>query len=242
MLDDTRGWVAEALERALLAGADPHCRARLGPLAPGATLAGGARVPGLPYELDPAQAAFNLALMLVWPLRRGTADGAFAPLGDAEASCLAATLAAADWRARGARRLARAVPTVADFLRVVADCRAGLLRSDADADAAALRGVMTLLGGDAADASRARALLPVHAGPGGDPQWRCAERAACWLRASLYVLRDGRELAQRWLGLPPAPWPGRLEQRGAALLHRMAGDAALEAMPLDLWLSYLVDT
>lgn len=239
MLDDTRTWVARALERALVAGADPLCHARLGPLVPGATLAGGARVPGLPYELDPAQAAFNLALMLQWPSQWDTAADSHAWVGDAAAAVLAATLAAADWRARSARRLARAVPTVADFLRVVADCRAALSRPDADA--VALCGVVTLLGGDAADASRARALLPAHAGPGGDLLWHCAERAACWLRASLHVLRDGPELAQRWPGPPPAPWPGRLEQRGVALLRQMPGDATLDAMPFDLWLSYLVD-
>jgi hypothetical protein len=242
MTDDTRAWLAQALAQALAASADPGCRARLGPIVPGATLAGGARVPGLPHELDPPQAAFNLALMLLWPVPPGDPGDPQPSVGDAEASMVAALLAAADWRGRSARRLARAVPTLADFLAEIAACRAGLAQPRADFDALALRGVVTLLGGDAADASRARLLLPQPDEPGGDPLWRSAARAGGWLRAALYVLRGGPALEQRWPASPPSPWPGRLEQRGRALLRRMADDATLDPMPLDLWLSYLVDT
>jgi hypothetical protein len=241
MTETTRAWLAQALAQALRARDDPACRARLGPLVPGATLAGGARVPGLPHELDPAQAAFNLALMLRWPRQPGANDDRQPPVGDAEASLVAALLAAADWRARSARRLARAVPTLAEFAAVLGECRAGLARPGEDVDALAVRGVVALLGGDVADADRARGLLPSIAAAGADPLWRSAEQAAQWLRAALYALRDGTALERRWPASPPAPWPGRLEQRGSALLLRMADDATLEAMPLDLWLSYLVD-
>jgi 2-methylcitrate dehydratase len=44
----------------------PACRKLLGPVVPGAFLPGGARVPGLPYELDPVQAAFNIGAMIRW--------------------------------------------------------------------------------------------------------------------------------------------------------------------------------
>jgi 2-methylcitrate dehydratase len=38
----------------------------MGPVVPGATLPGGARVPGTSYELDPVQAAFNIGTMIRW--------------------------------------------------------------------------------------------------------------------------------------------------------------------------------
>jgi 2-methylcitrate dehydratase len=44
----------------------PACTKLLGPVVPGATLAGGARVPGTPYELDPINAAFNIGAMIRW--------------------------------------------------------------------------------------------------------------------------------------------------------------------------------
>ena len=44
----------------------PACTKLLGPVVPGATLSGGARVPGTPYELDPVLAAFNIGAMNRW--------------------------------------------------------------------------------------------------------------------------------------------------------------------------------
>ena len=44
----------------------PACTKLLGPVVPGATLAGGARVPGTSYELDPVLAAFNIGAMNRW--------------------------------------------------------------------------------------------------------------------------------------------------------------------------------
>jgi 2-methylcitrate dehydratase len=44
----------------------PACTKLLGPVVPGATLKGGARVPGTPYELDPINAAFNIGAMIRW--------------------------------------------------------------------------------------------------------------------------------------------------------------------------------
>ncbi|HEY4367385.1 MAG TPA: bifunctional 2-methylcitrate dehydratase/aconitate hydratase [Steroidobacteraceae bacterium] len=42
------------------------CTKLMGPVVPGATLPGGARVPGTSYELDPVQAAFNIGAMVRW--------------------------------------------------------------------------------------------------------------------------------------------------------------------------------
>ncbi len=44
----------------------PACTRLLGPVVPGATLAGGARVPGTSYELEPVAAAFNIGAMIRW--------------------------------------------------------------------------------------------------------------------------------------------------------------------------------
>jgi len=44
----------------------PACTKLLGPVVPGATMVGGARVPGTSYELDPVQAAFNIGAMIRW--------------------------------------------------------------------------------------------------------------------------------------------------------------------------------
>ena len=44
----------------------PACTKLMGPVVPGATLEGGARVPGTSYELDPVQAAFNIGAMIRW--------------------------------------------------------------------------------------------------------------------------------------------------------------------------------
>ncbi len=44
----------------------PACTKLLGPVVPGATLPGGARVPGTSYELDPVAAAFNIGAMIRW--------------------------------------------------------------------------------------------------------------------------------------------------------------------------------
>ncbi len=44
----------------------PACTRLLGPVVPGATMVGGARVPGTSYELDPVQAAFNIGAMIRW--------------------------------------------------------------------------------------------------------------------------------------------------------------------------------
>ncbi len=50
----------------LLALNFPECTKLLGPVVPGAVLAGGARVPGTNFELDPVQAAFNFGAMIRW--------------------------------------------------------------------------------------------------------------------------------------------------------------------------------
>src|SRR6187401_1479113 len=44
----------------------PTCTRLLGPVVPGATMPGGARVPGTSYELDPVMGAFSIGAMIRW--------------------------------------------------------------------------------------------------------------------------------------------------------------------------------
>ncbi len=56
----------DALGCAVAALGDSACRRHLGPVVPGATLAGGARVPGTHLELDPVRAAYNIGCLIRW--------------------------------------------------------------------------------------------------------------------------------------------------------------------------------
>ncbi len=61
-----RYMLLDSLACAMLALRHPECVKHLGPLVPGATLPGGARVPGTSYELDPVQAAYNIGVQVRW--------------------------------------------------------------------------------------------------------------------------------------------------------------------------------
>ena len=61
--DTARACLMDSLACAFQALRFPACVQRLGPVVPGATLPGGARVPGTAFELDPVQAAFNIAVV-----------------------------------------------------------------------------------------------------------------------------------------------------------------------------------
>jgi 2-methylcitrate dehydratase len=64
--ETARYCLMDTLACAFQALAYPACTKLLGPVVPGATLPGGARVPGTPYELDPVQAAFNIGTLVRW--------------------------------------------------------------------------------------------------------------------------------------------------------------------------------
>ena len=94
-----------ATARVLGAATDPQCRAQLGPRTAGATLPGGARVPGTCFELSPAEAAADIACLLCWPA---------AP--DAPALTLAQLLAQADAQARAAVLAGQLPMTVGELM------------------------------------------------------------------------------------------------------------------------------
>ena len=64
--DTARYCLKDTLACGLQALQYPACTKLLGPVVPGATMAGGVRVPGLNFELEPVQAAFNIGTMVRW--------------------------------------------------------------------------------------------------------------------------------------------------------------------------------
>jgi 2-methylcitrate dehydratase len=91
----------------------PACTRMLGPVVPGATMAGGARVPGTSYELDPVQAAFNIGAMIRW---LDFNDTWLAAEWGHPSDNLGGILAVADWLSRKAAAEGRAPLTVRDLL------------------------------------------------------------------------------------------------------------------------------
>ncbi len=64
--DTARYMLLDSLACAMLAMKFEGCVKHLGPIVPGATLPGGATVPGTNFELDPVQAAFNIGTQVRW--------------------------------------------------------------------------------------------------------------------------------------------------------------------------------
>ena len=61
-----RYMLLDSLGCAMLAMKHPECVKHLGPLVPGAGMAGGVKVPGTAFELDPVQAAYNIGVQVRW--------------------------------------------------------------------------------------------------------------------------------------------------------------------------------
>src|SRR5579863_6991663 len=91
----------------------PACTKLLGPVVPGATLAGGARVPGTAYELDPVNAAFNIGTMIRW---LDFNDTWLAAEWGHPSDNLGGILAVADYLSRGALMTGKSPPKVRDVL------------------------------------------------------------------------------------------------------------------------------
>jgi 2-methylcitrate dehydratase len=65
-METARLCLMDSLGCAMLALQFQACTKLLGPIVPGAGMPGGARVPGMRYELDPVRAAFNIGAMIRW--------------------------------------------------------------------------------------------------------------------------------------------------------------------------------
>ena len=92
----------------------PACTKLMGPVVPGATLAGGARVPGTSYELDPVLAAFNIGCMNRW---LDFNDTWLAAEWGHPSDNLGGILAVADYLSRQARAKGEAPLTMHQVLR-----------------------------------------------------------------------------------------------------------------------------
>ena len=91
----------------------PACTKLLGPVVPGATLAGGARVPGTSYELEPVMAAFNIGAMNRW---LDFNDTWLAAEWGHPSDNLGGILAVADWLSRDNISKGKAPLTMRDVL------------------------------------------------------------------------------------------------------------------------------
>ena len=85
----------------------PACTKMLGPIVPGAEIQGGARVPGMSYELDPVRAAWNIGAMVRW---LDYNDTWLAAEWGHPSDNLGAILALADYQSR--LRIARGEPSL----------------------------------------------------------------------------------------------------------------------------------
>lgn len=112
-LETARHCLIDALTRGFEALRDPQCAALIGPIVPGAVMPGGARVPGTSLELEPAQAAFCISVMLCRP---AGGEQWPAPGGARAADSLGAILAAGDYQARKAVMEGKPPPSVRDVL------------------------------------------------------------------------------------------------------------------------------
>jgi 2-methylcitrate dehydratase len=111
--ETARHCLMDTLACGLMALQFPACRRVLGPVVPGAELAGGARVPGCPWQLEPVQAAFNIGAMVRW---LDFNDTWLAAEWGHPSDNLGAILALADWQSRAGRTAGVPAPTVHDVL------------------------------------------------------------------------------------------------------------------------------
>lgn len=103
----------DSLACAALAMRFPECTKLLGPLVPGADMAGASRVPGTAYELDPVQAAFNIGVLIRY---LDFNDTWLAAEWGHPSDNLGAILATADYISRQNRAVGKAPLSIQDVL------------------------------------------------------------------------------------------------------------------------------
>lgn len=108
-----RHCMMDALGCGLEALSYPACTKLLGPVVPGAVMAGGARVHGTAWQLDPVTAAFNISAMNRW---LDFNDAFMAASGAHPSDNLGGILASADYLSRRERAAGRAPLVMRDVL------------------------------------------------------------------------------------------------------------------------------
>ena len=188
----------DALTCALQSLQHAACTRLLGPVVPGATMTFGARVPGTSFQLDPAQAAFNLGTMIGWLNQQ---DAAFVTRRGHLADTLGAVLSVADYQARKALAEGRAPATVRDVLDALLGTalpvpnddsqRATAARIDRcdSARIACAAAVASLLGANPAQIALAQRLAAAESRVNGEsvapPPWWLGEANARGVRIAL---------------------------------------------------------
>jgi 2-methylcitrate dehydratase PrpD len=204
----------DALTCALQSLQHAACTRLLGPVVPGATMTFGARVPGTSFQLDPAQAAFNLGTMIGWLNQQ---DAAFATHGGHLADTLGAVLSVADYQARKALAEGRAPATVRDVLETLHAATALPKPHDESQR-------VTVAGTDRCDSARLACTAAVASLLGANPaQIALAQRLAA---------AESRVSGES--ATPPRWWLGEANARGVriALLARSAPAADGEIAPV----------
>jgi 2-methylcitrate dehydratase len=121
-IDSAEAWqtarycLLDALGCGFLALSYPACTKLIGPVVPGATVPGGARVPGTAYELDPVQAAFCIGTMVRW---LDFNDTWLAAEWGHPSDNTGAILAVADYLGRRAEREGQVAPTMRRVLEAM---------------------------------------------------------------------------------------------------------------------------
>ena len=113
-LNTARYCLMDTLGCGLQALTYPACTKLMGPVVPGASMTGGARVPGTSFELDPVTAAFNIGCMIRW---LDFNDTWLAAEWGHPSDNLGGILATADWLSRKNVASGKAPLTIGDVLR-----------------------------------------------------------------------------------------------------------------------------
>jgi 2-methylcitrate dehydratase len=203
----------DALACGLQALQHPAAARRIGPVVPGATMAGGARVPGTSYDLDPVQAAFCIGTLIHW-LDANDAS-LVAPWGHPSDN-LGGILAIADYLSRlrlvegGAPLLVgevlAALSKAHEIQRVAAvehDGRPPLPQRTAAVRVATAAMVASMLGGTMAQVTAAvscarvaGATAQVESNGGLLASWALADASSRGVRLALLATRSGLESPQ----------------------------------------------
>ncbi len=115
-METARYCFMDSLGCALYALDYPACTRLLGPIVEGAEMAGGARIPGTSYELDPVRAAWNIGAMVRW---LDYNDTWLAAEWGHPSDNLGAILALADYQSRKALRAGGQSLLMADVLQAM---------------------------------------------------------------------------------------------------------------------------
>lgn len=236
----------QALAAGFRALQDPACLRLMGPVVQGATMAGGGRVPGTSFELDPVQAAFNIGAMVRW---LAPDDARFAADAPHPADNLGAILAVADWLSRRAVAEGMQPLTVRDVATAMIKAHEiqGVIALENDLDRVLLVRVASAavatraLGGSNEQVMDAvsqawldgGARLADHRVPdsGWRPRWATADATSRGVRHALMTVVRGIGSPPLRSAQTPGRWNAPLEGESVGLAAEF-GSGMIERVPL----------